>query len=525
MTITTAKRLPRLAPLAAAMLLALPAQAGWRVVPTLTTSVTYTDNINLQADERKRSELVAQLAPGVTVIGTSPRLNVSASAEWHQFAFLHDVGNRTTDNQRQYSGALRGILSEDLLYIDASTSRGQRSTSAFGPQLSTDLYSLGNRTEIETWSVSPYLVHRFGNTASAQLRYTRDAVDSAGGSVLGDAVRNGFYKSDSDAVSASLASGSNFDTVGWGLNYYRQDLDSARYGESTTESLRGNLSYRISPRLALTATAGYDRYDFGGLGSDNKDEGRNWSAGFAWKPGARTSLEASLGRHYYGQTGSLLASHRSRQTVWSVSYSDAVTTSRQQFLLPTAIDTAALLDRLFSASFPDPVERQRVVAAYMQATGLPPSLADSVNFLSNRYMRQKSLQATSAYRLGRSSAVLSLYANERIALTDAQSDSDLLGSQLSNLNTNVRQRGLDATFTRQLNSRSSVIGGWNVQRSQSLTTGLVNHQRTLRVGLTRRYGERMLGTVEMRRRSGDVGVGNSGTYSENAISASLSMKL
>jgi uncharacterized protein (PEP-CTERM system associated) len=524
MTITTAKRPLRLAPLAAAMLLALPAQASWRVVPTLSTTATYTDNIDLQSGDRKRSDLVAQVTPGVTVAAASPRLKISASAQWHQFAFLHGAGRRTSDNQRQYNGALRGTLVDELLYIDASASRGQRSTSAFGPQLHDDLYALGNRTEIETWSISPYLVHRFGNTATGQLRYTRDAVDSAGGNNAGG-TSQGFYKSDSESINASLASGRNFDTVGWGLNYSRQDLDNARFGESSSESLRGNLSYRVTPRLSLTASAGYDRYDFGSLGSNsNDDEGKNWSAGFAWKPGARTSLEASLGRHTYGQTGSLLASHRSRHTVWSASYSDAVTTSRQQFLLPAAIDTAALLDRLFAASFPDPVERQRVVAAYIQATGLPPSLADNVNFLSNRYMRQKLLQASAAYRRGRSNALLNLYASERIALTDSQSDSELLGSQLSNLNTNVRQRGLDATYTWQLNSRSSVIASWELRRSQSLTTDLVDHQRTLRVGLTRRYGERMLGTAEMRRRSGDAGFGGNATYTENAITASLSMQ-
>ncbi|MEH6433575.1 TIGR03016 family PEP-CTERM system-associated outer membrane protein [Massilia sp. DD77] len=528
MTITTAKQQPRpsrrllrLTPLAA-MVLALPAHADWRVVPTLSTTATYTDNVDLRDDTLKRSDLVTQVAPGVTVVGKGRRLSVSASAAWHQYAFLHGTGRRTVDNQRQYNGALRGELAEDLLFIDASASRGQRSASAFGPQLSNDLYALGNRAEIETWSISPYLVQRFGNTASMQLRYTRDGVDASGRDALDGITRRGFNKSHGESVNATLASGSAFDALGWGLSYYRQDLESERIGDSSTQSLSANLSYRVTPRLSLTANAGYDRYDFG-LGSG--DAGRNWSGGFVWKPSTRTSLQASLGRHYYGQTGSLLASHRSRHTVWSVNYSDAVTNSRQQFLLPSTIDTAALLDRLFAASFPDPVERQRMVAAYIQASGLPPSLADSVNFLSNRYMRQKLLQASSAYRRGRSSAVLSLYASERIALTDSQSDSELLGSQLSSLNDNVRQRGVDASYTYQLNRRSSVIASWDLRRSHSITTGLVDHQRTLRLGLTRRYGDKVLGALELRRRSGDLGLGAGATYQENAVTASLSMQL
>ena len=97
MTITTAKRPLRLAPLAAALLVALPGQAraqglvrnleqnlsqyvspdlgqalaetSLRVTPTLTVTETWTDNVALQAGPRAHSELVTQLAPGITAVG------------------------------------------------------------------------------------------------------------------------------------------------------------------------------------------------------------------------------------------------------------------------------------------------------------------------------------------------------------------------------------------------------------------------------------------------------------------------
>lgn len=525
MTITTAKHparngatlLPRLAPLAAAaMLLAAPAQADVRVIPTFSSTLTYTDNVNQQAGEFKHSDMIGQFTPGVTVIGNSRRLQVSGTAQWHQFAYLHDAGRNTNDSQRQYSGALRGILVDDLLFVDASAARGLQSTSAFGPQLGSDLYSRGNRTEVSSWRISPYLVHRFGRSATAQLRYTRDGVDA------GD--RNLFGKSIGDTVSLNLNSGTAFHTVAWGTSYYRQDLDNALTGESSTESVSANLRYPLTPRFALTADIGYDRYDFEGPGG--KNAGRNWSGGFHWAPSQRTSLAASLGRHFYGQTGALDATHRSRRTVWNIKYTDGITTSRSQFLLPAAIDTAAMLDGLFLTAFPDEVERARVVAAYIAANGLPSSLADNVNYLSNRYMREKLLRGSVAYRLARSSAVFGVYASDRVALSDQQSDSPLLGSQLSSLNDNVRQRGADATWTYQLNARTSAIVAWDLRRSQSITTGLVDLQRTYRIGMTRRWEDRMLGVVELRHRIGGTGItvaGNPG-YTENAVSASLSMQ-
>jgi len=504
----------RLAPLTAAILLAAPAHADWRIAPTLSVTETFTDNINLRDDEFKHSEFVSQVTPGITVFRNGPRLSVSGTAQWHQFAYLHNSGRNNNDSQRQYSGVLRGTVVDDLLFVDASASRGLRSVSAFGPNLSNDLYNLGNRAEVSTWSISPSLMRRFGNTANLQARYTRDSVDSSRRTLFGN--------STSDTGSVVLSSGTAFQSVGWGMNYYRQNLDNALTGESTTEMLGANLRYYLNSRLSLTANAGYDRYNFEGPGGMN--EGRNWSGGFIWTPSQRTSLQASLGRHFFGQTGSLAASHRSRRTVWNVNYTDGITTSRSQFLLPATIDTTALLDGLFSASFPDPVERERVVAAYIAANGLPPSLADSVNYLSNRFMRQKMLRASMAYRMARSSAVLNAYVSERVALSDQQSDSPLLGSQLSSLNNNVRQRGIDASYTYQLNSRTSAIASWNLRRSYSLTTDIEDLQRTYRLGLTRRWDDRMLGVVELRHRTGGIGAANNAGYTENALSASLSMQ-
>lgn len=515
-------RVFRLAPLTAAMLLAAPAHADWRIAPTLSVTETYTDNVNLRSDELKRSEFVSQVTPGVTVFRESRRLSVSATAQWHQFAYLHNSGRDSNDGQRQYAGVLRGTVIDDMLFVDASASRGLRSVSAFGPNLSNDLYNLGNRAEVSTWSISPSLMHRFGNTANLQARYSRDSVESSRSTRFGN--------STSDNASVILSSGSGFQTIGWGTNYYRQDLDNGLTGKSTTEMLGANLRYHLNSRIALTANAGYDRYRFEGPGGMN--EGRNWSGGFIWTPSQRTRLEASLGRHFFGQTGSLAANHRSRRTTWNINYSDGITTSRSQFLLPATIDTAALLDGLFSASFPDPVERERIVAAYIAANGLPPSLADSVNYLSNRFMRQKMLRGSMAYRLARSSAVINAYVSDRVALSDQQSDSPLLGSQLSSLNNNVRQRGINASYTYQLNSRTSAIASWNLRRSRSLTTEIEDLQRTYRIGMTRRWDDRMLGVVELRHRTGGSGLGFAGTpgnqgnpgYTENAVSASLSMQ-
>ncbi|QOY94687.1 TIGR03016 family PEP-CTERM system-associated outer membrane protein [Massilia sp. UMI-21] len=510
---TTMAKLPRLAPLAAAaMLLAGECQADWRIQPTISVTETFTDNVSRQDDARAHSQFVTDLNPGLTLFGRSRRFQLAASGQVHQFAYSRGGMPNTADRSYGYALDGRGELVEDFLFVDASASSSPESISAFGEQ-GGRLYSLGNRTQVKTWRISPRLEQRFGHAAHLSVRYTRDSVDSD---------RSAFGDSSSDNLSASLASGKSFDTLGWGLSYMRQDLDNEVSGESSSENANGSLRYALNKRLWLTGRIGYDRYDYQSMGG--RTEGRSWSGGFDWTPSQRTRLNAEIGRHYYGQTGKLLALHRSRHTVWNISYDDLITTSRQQFLLPSTIDTAALLDSLFSATITDPVLRQQAVADYIQLTGLPPSLADSINFLSNRYLREKRLQGSVAYAKGRSRAVLSVYRTERVALSDQQSDSELLGSQLSSLNDNVRQKGVSLNYDYRLNSRTSITGAAVISRSLSLRTGYESPHHELRMGLTRLLGNDLRGAIEVRRTGGGRGP-NAGDYRENAISASLTVLL
>ncbi len=528
MTIITANLPFARAPLAAAALLLLaasPAQADWRATPTLTLSEIWTDNVNLTEDALAHSDLITQVSPGLRVSNRTRRLTVDASAQLHAFAYLHDSDKRGlngefgTDNpgvnsvQRSYRGNLRGELAQDLFFIDATAARGQQNISAFGPRVTNDAYSRNNRTDIESWSISPFLVHRFGSIASGQLRYTRDSV--GGGEQIG------FRRTGGDTIQATLASGPAFRTIGWGFNYTDQDLNGGRYGDSSRQNLMANLSYMISGRLSLLGNAGYDRYEYEGLGGG--EQGANWSLGFRWTPSARTMLQATAGRHFYGNTGSLLATHRTRKTSWNLNYSDAITTSRQQFLLPATFDTAGLLDSMFATAYPDPVERARVVEAYMAQNNLPPSLSDSINYLSNRFMRQKLLRASMVYRSGRSSAMLSAHVSDRNAISDQQSDSPLLGSQQGRYSDNVRQKGFEANYTYRLNSRSNLTVAYDVDDSESRTSDYRNYQRIFRVGLTRSFGDARA-SIDLRRRSGDLGNRiSAGEFTENALTATLHM--
>lgn len=508
-------KVPRLAPAALlALLLTPPAQADWKFVPTVALTETLTDNVGMQSSEYAHGAWVHQVTPGLSVAHAGPRLKLAGSYQLNYFAYTGGQVAGTRNSQQQYQAGAEAVVIDDLLFFDAAASRGTQSASPFGPQVSNNLYALGNTTDISTWRVSPYLRHRFGGRADLSARYTRDSVDTGIGT-LGS--------SDANSVDVRLVSGELFRTLGWGLSYNRQDIDGERAGQTTSEMAAANLSWRLSRTLSLTATGGYDRYDY-----ESKDgsptEGNNWSAGFDWIPSSRTRLQLSGGRHFYGNTWNLAASHRSRRTVWSANYNDGITNTRSQFLQPATIQTTAMLDAMFRTSIPDPMERRQAIADYMASHGLTPGLANPTNYFSNRFIRQKGFQAGVVLDGPRADLVFSAFDLRRNALSKAPVASDPLGPDLATLNDNVQQRGVSAILNYAITPRSMAQGGLTLTRSRSLTTGIVDNQQALRAGLTRKLGNRLAGAFEVRHVRGSSDLGSGRKYHENAISATITMQ-
>lgn len=506
----------RLAPLAA-LLAALPAHAEWKVTPSISLTESYSDNVNQRSDATKRSSWITEATPAIAVQANSSRvqLNANARAYWYDYSEEDVPGVR--NSQYQYDADSRFNVVDQLFYVDAGAGASSRSISAFGP-LAEDpngnRYTSENQTDVKTWRISPYLTHRFGTFASGTLRYSHDSVKSDASSVFGN--------STADGVVLDIASGTGFRNVGWNVHVARQNVDNENFGDTSSQNATLGLSYRVGTSLNLTATGGYDKYDYQALGGET--QGASWSVGFGWAPSPRTNIQMSVGRHYLGNTGSLMALHRSRHSTWKLGYSDAVTTTRSQFSLPAAIDTASMLDSLFTATIPDPVLRRQAVDAYILAAGLPSSLADNINYLTNRYMRQKLLQASSAFNWRHSSAVLSAYASERTALSSSESDSGLLGSQLRALNDSVRQTGLTGSYSYRLSARSTALASLSASHSRSLDTDLSGKQNSLRLGLTHRFGRSVRGSLELRRTTGDSDITRR-DYTENAVSATVTVQL
>lgn len=492
---------PATCSIATAMLLAYShaGAAEWKITPTLDLKETYTDNVKLAAPGLEKSEFITQINPGISLTGTGPRLKLNANYVMQNLVYAEESSHNTMNHLLNANA--NAELVDNLFFLDGRAAISQQNISLLGPQAADNVNITGNRTEVQTYSVSPYLRHSFSNYASTEIRYTHDEVSTGG---------SGLLNSQADRVQLSLNSGSAFSTLGWGLNYSNEKTSygntaNANTPDIDTEVISGNLSYPVTSKFRLTATGGYEKNNY--ISTGPKPDGSFWSAGFSWAPSAMTSVDGSAGRRFFGDTYSLAASHRTRLTTWSLSYSEDITSTRSQFLIPAQ----SLINPLTLLPIVDP------------STGLPLVQSGAVNYFTNRLFLQKRLQASVVVTGAKNTLILSLFNVSRDAQTSQTQDNPLLGSSILALSDSTKQVGCNAFWNWRIDPRTSTNLNVGYTRSSSPSLGRTDNDKTIRLSLTRQFQPKLNGSVELRRMQRDSNQ-SGGDYSENALIASLSMR-
>jgi uncharacterized protein (PEP-CTERM system associated) len=489
--------------------------ADWKIVPRLTLIETYTDNVTLAERGHEKSDFITQINPGISLSGTGARLKVNVNYTMQNLFYANESNrNRTV---HQLNAKENAELIKNFFFLDSSANISQQNISLLGPLTTNNENITNNRTTIKTYSISPYIRHNFSNFASTQARYTHNAVYADTGGLSG---------SQSDNILLSLTSGSAFRTLGWGLNYNKQKIDrlgTSIGGLSTSvenERYTGNLRYRVSSKFSLTGTSGYQKFTY--KSTTGKSAGAFWTAGFVWTPAERTNITANTGKAFFGTTYTLMGSHRTRRSAWSLNYNQNITTTRDQFLIPATTDTANFLDQLWTSNIPDPIMRQQTVDAFIRDNGLSASVFDPINFLTTQFFLQKRLQASVALSGARNTLVLSIFHMLREPQTLGDANDVLLGTNNLTLNSNTKQIGGNALWSWKVTPRTNVNIGAIFIRSNILATGREDETKTFRIGLTKQIQPKLNGSVNLRhveRTSNQIG----SEYRENAIIASLLM--
>jgi uncharacterized protein (PEP-CTERM system associated) len=482
--------------------------AEWSIMPSLNLKETYSDNIRLAPPGSEMSNWVTEINPGISLTGTGSNLKVSANYQMQNIFYAKDRNSNRTNHS--LSADANAQLVDNLLFLDGNAGISQQNIFLFGPQPPDNTNITGNRASVANYSISPYLRHSFDAIASTELRYTHDEVRTR---------VSGFSNSRGDSALFNLISGSAFSRLGWGLHYNKQKTGYSNNPTVNTETFSGDLRFPITPKFSLSATKGYEKYNYLSI-SVEPPEGHFWTAGFSWTPTARTSFDASTGKRFFGNTHSLAASHHSRNTVWNINYSEDITTSRSQFLIPATINTADFLDQLWTPSIPDPVLRKQFIDSFILSNGLPTSLSENINYLTNGYFLQKRLQASVALNSTKSTLILNAFDTLRQARTAQSMDSLLFGTSNLTLNDDTEQIGGNVMWNWRYSPRTNINVSSGYTKSHSISTSRTEKFWLMGLGMTRQFRPKLNGSVDLRRNqnhSDQIG----GGYQENAITASL----
>lgn len=365
----------------------------WKVTPILSAGAVLTDNVNLSAD--KEGDLLITVTPGVSVLKDKGRLRLRADYSLQNFFSFSD-SDRNRSYQQLASSASAEVL-PDRLFVNANASISQANISPFGIIGLDNANRSNNRTTVKSFDISPRYVHRFGSFATGQARYTYG--ESRFTDVFSTRVNDGLY--------LNLDSGSRFNTVGWGLAYSKTNVNSEII-DFSSESASGYLSYSYSPRLRFTLTGGYENYNV--PTTRNVPEGEFWSVGVDFAPGPLTTLRASVGKRFFGDTRSFNLTRRSAHSTWLVNYSRDIL--NQEVVLPTLL-VGFLVDPVTGLPATDPVTGLPLAVQAVQFARFSETFLTSGFDTSYVYDKGKSKITVAAYDRVRDSQLRDLKINER----------------------------------------------------------------------------------------------------------------
>jgi uncharacterized protein (PEP-CTERM system associated) len=482
--------------------------AEWKIQPTTDIKETYTDNVKLAAQGAEKSDLVTEITPGISVIGSGRDLKVNVNYAMQNLVYADNSSNNTI--RHQLGAGAHAELVEDLFYWDGTASITQQDISPLGPQTSDNINSTGNRATVKTYNFSPYFHRQFGTAAIGELRYTHTGTST--NTALSDSnIDTGLFK---------LDSGTAFKTVGWGFQYSDQKTHYVNNGQVEMQMTSTKVSYRIVPRFSLIETVGYEKNSYTWSGGD--PAGRFWMSGFSWSPTDRTSISVSAGKRFYGQTYSMSSSVRSRTTILSLGYSEDITTTQSQF------SNQYTLEQLYAPYFPglSSVELENKIDQSLAQQGITNMTATSLltnNAFTNRVFLQKKLQGVAIMHSGKSSFSLGGYYTVRLAQTASSQDNALYGLFGSSLTDKTKEAGANAQWNWKVFARTTANFNADYIRVSAPSLGGKSDTKRLTMSLTKQFQPQLYGSAGYRhvlQKSSQV----TGSITEDAVFASVLMR-
>ncbi|WP_225587288.1 TIGR03016 family PEP-CTERM system-associated outer membrane protein [Methylomonas fluvii] len=266
----------------------------WRFSPSLSASEIFSDNLTL-SENNKKSGFVTEISPGVSLYGDSPWSNFNLN---YRMQGLYNAGGRDAidiNHQLNMNSLYQAV--RNTLFLETASSISQQNIS--NSFVTTDNISgNGGRTEVKTFSISPYWTPRFGQFATglAKVGYSKSSFENLNGSSVTPQLSSLVSDSDTITRQARLSSGSYFNRINWGLNYSSQEQSRAVGQDVRFEQYQGNARYYINNKFNLFGQAGFENNDFQ-TSTNSISNGFFYTVGGQWTPSKWYSLEVGIGNN------------------------------------------------------------------------------------------------------------------------------------------------------------------------------------------------------------------------------------
>jgi len=491
-----------------AILCAVPAHAGqWTITPRLSVGEIYTDNVNLDDDD-KEGDLITEVTPGINIVGEGGRISGELDYQVQNLFFLSN--SDASGISQQMDARATAEVTRNFFFVDATSRFGQSIVDAQGTISRNNINDAGNQTDFYAYGISPYILPHFGGYADGTFRYSLDHVR------YDDDVSNSLE----NRFDASLVSGRKFGPLSWSADYVYDDIYRSKADDARFENATADARYFINRKFSLVAQAGYANNDYDT--NEEIENGSYWAVGGLWQPSRYYSLEALTGRNldtvtvslYPGRRTSLQVTyrdrkvglndgeawfgtfrHRTRQTNWNADYIEDTTTQQQETLGEGGFSFLGV-DPTTGETNPNPQPGDLVVIV---PTG-------PISSLTNEVIERKRGSASVGMRTGKTGLRFTAFKQQRRYLTSLREED---------------VHGFSASVNRRVAPRTNAIvtGSW--QRIEEKNGGRGDTDFWFVEGdLRRQIRPRLEGMVgySFTRQDSDDGRDN---YSENRVQARI----
>jgi uncharacterized protein (PEP-CTERM system associated) len=414
------------------------APAASRITPFVSADLTFTNNVELQPADRRESDVVLTVRPGISFERRSPRGFVQGS-----FAVPVIIHGKTRENDEvfpQADIAASYAIVEDRFFVDASAHVLQTYIDPFGARPSDLVNETGNRYTASTYRVRPYLQGLVGSS----IRYLLS--DENIWTRFGDSpVNDNVYTND-------LAGRLDYEPrpFGWGLDINR--TEQTFRGEDRSELLqlaRVRGVYRPDPQFEAYLSGGYERNRF----ELTEFDGAIYGVGARWRPTPRTTFDAGWEHRFFGSSYTVLFDHRTARTAWNVTASRNISSYPQELArLPAGVFVPTLLNEILASTIQDPSQRIQAILDYMRARGLPVVSTEPLSLFSRTFYIQENARATAGLIGVRNSLFFGVH---RGKTEPVPGTSDLFLPSVGVVN-DLLQTGATITWSNRLSSLSSL---------------------------------------------------------------------